>query len=66
VAKLPENGSNHACSLSNRKVQLTLSHSILRQLGIFHQPQSESGRISILVTHPATIARALARKLLRG
>jgi len=37
---------------------------VLRQLGIFHEPQTVSGRISILATHPATIARALARKLL--
>jgi hypothetical protein len=37
----------------------------LPQLGVFHEPQSVLGRISTLVTHPATIARALARKLLR-
>ena len=38
---------------------------VLRQLGIFHEPQTIVGQISILATHPATIARALARKLLR-
>lgn len=38
---------------------------VLRQLGVFHEPQSVLGQISILTTHPATIARALARKLLR-
>jgi steroid delta-isomerase-like uncharacterized protein len=38
---------------------------VLRQLGVFHEPQSVLGQISILVTHPATIARAFARKLLR-
>jgi steroid delta-isomerase-like uncharacterized protein len=38
---------------------------VLRQLGVFHEPQTVSGQISILVTHPATIARAFARKLLR-
>jgi steroid delta-isomerase-like uncharacterized protein len=38
---------------------------VLRQLGVFHEPQSALGQISILATHPATIARALARKLLR-
>jgi steroid delta-isomerase-like uncharacterized protein len=38
---------------------------VLRQLGIFHEPQSILGQISILATHPATIARALARKVLR-
>ena len=36
---------------------------VLRQLGVFHEPQSVLGQISILATHPATIARALARKL---
>jgi steroid delta-isomerase-like uncharacterized protein len=38
---------------------------VLRQLGIFHEPRSLLGQISIFATHPATIARALARKLLR-
>ena len=37
---------------------------VLRQLGIFHKPQSTLGQISILATHPTTIARALVRKLL--
>jgi steroid delta-isomerase-like uncharacterized protein len=39
---------------------------VLRQLGIFHEPQSALGLISVLVMHPITIARALARKLLHG
>ena len=38
---------------------------VLRQLGVFREPQSALGQISILATHPATIARAFARKLLR-
>lgn len=38
---------------------------VLRQLGVFHEPQSALGQISILATHPVTIARALARMLLR-
>jgi steroid delta-isomerase-like uncharacterized protein len=38
---------------------------VLRQLGVFHEPQSALGRITILATHPATIARVVARKLLR-
>jgi steroid delta-isomerase-like uncharacterized protein len=38
---------------------------VLRQLGVFHEPQSIAGQISILLTHPTTIARALVRKLLR-
>jgi steroid delta-isomerase-like uncharacterized protein len=36
---------------------------VLRQVGVFHEPQSVLGRIAILATHPATIARALARKI---
>jgi steroid delta-isomerase-like uncharacterized protein len=39
--------------------------SVLRQLGVFHEPQSALGRLGILVTHPVTIARALVRKLRR-
>jgi steroid delta-isomerase-like uncharacterized protein len=35
----------------------------LRQLGVFHEPQSVLGQICTLATHPVTIARALARKL---
>ena len=38
---------------------------VLRQLGVFHEPQSALGQICILATHPVTIARALSRKLLR-
>jgi hypothetical protein len=37
---------------------------VLRQLGVFHEPPSVLGQIGILVTHPITIARALARKVL--
>jgi len=37
---------------------------VLRQLGIFHEPQTVLGQISILATHPVTVARALARMLL--
>jgi steroid delta-isomerase-like uncharacterized protein len=36
----------------------------LRQLGVFREPQTVLGRISTLATHPLTIARAFARKLL--
>jgi steroid delta-isomerase-like uncharacterized protein len=38
---------------------------VLRQLGVFREPQTALGQISMLATHPATIARAFARKLLR-
>ena len=37
---------------------------VLRQLGIFHEPQTVLGQLCTAVTHPVTIARALARKLL--
>jgi steroid delta-isomerase-like uncharacterized protein len=39
---------------------------VLRQLGVFHEPQTLAGRITILATHPTTVARAFARKLLRS
>jgi len=38
---------------------------VLRQLGVFHEPASGVGRICTLVTHPLTIVGACARKLLR-
>ena len=38
---------------------------VLSQVGVFHDPQSVLGQICTLLTHPITIARALARKLLR-
>jgi steroid delta-isomerase-like uncharacterized protein len=37
---------------------------VLRQLGVFYEPQSTLGRIVTLATHPVTIAQAVARKLL--
>ena len=37
---------------------------VLRQLGVFHEPPTVLGQVCILATHPVTIARALARKLL--
>ena len=40
--------------------------SVLRQLGVFHEPQSLLGQICIMATHPVTIARAFLRKLLRN
>jgi steroid delta-isomerase-like uncharacterized protein len=38
---------------------------VLRQLGVFHEPQSVLGQICTLATHPITVARALARTLRR-
>jgi steroid delta-isomerase-like uncharacterized protein len=37
---------------------------VLHQVGVFHDPQSAIGKLSTLMTHPVTIARAVARKLL--
>jgi steroid delta-isomerase-like uncharacterized protein len=36
---------------------------VLRQLGVFHEPQSILGQLCTVATHPITIARAMARKL---
>jgi steroid delta-isomerase-like uncharacterized protein len=36
---------------------------VLRQLGVFHEPQSVLGHVCTLLTHPITIARALGRRL---
>lgn len=38
---------------------------VLRQLGVFHEPVSGVGRICTLATHPVTIVSAYARKLFR-
>jgi steroid delta-isomerase-like uncharacterized protein len=38
---------------------------VLHQVGVFHDPQTLLGQISTLATHPLTIARASARKMLR-
>jgi steroid delta-isomerase-like uncharacterized protein len=38
---------------------------VLRQLGVFHEPQSVLGQLCTMATHPVTIVRALARKLSR-
>jgi steroid delta-isomerase-like uncharacterized protein len=35
---------------------------ILRQLGLAHDPQSLAGRLSLLVSHPLTAGRALLRR----
>ena len=36
---------------------------VLRQLGVFHEPQTFLGQLCTFATHPVTIARAFARKL---
>lgn len=39
---------------------------VLRQLGVFREPQTVLGRIGILVAHPVTMAYVLFRGLLTG
>jgi steroid delta-isomerase-like uncharacterized protein len=39
---------------------------VLRQLGVFHEPQSFVGRIATFATHPVTIVRALVRMFMHG
>lgn len=36
---------------------------VLRQLGVFREPRSLLGQLTILATHPVTIARAVVRKI---
>jgi steroid delta-isomerase-like uncharacterized protein len=38
---------------------------VLRQLGVFHEPVSVLGQLCTLATHPMTIARAYLRNLFR-
>jgi hypothetical protein len=37
---------------------------VLRQLGVFHEPEQVLGRINVVLMHPLTIARIVGRKLL--
>jgi len=39
---------------------------MLRQLGVAHDPNSTLGKISTVLNHPFSIARALLRKILRS
>ena len=36
---------------------------VLRQLGMFHEPDSATGRISAVLTHPLTMAKIVGRKI---
>lgn len=38
---------------------------VLRQLGVFYEPQTPLGKLSIVATHPVTMVRAALRKLRR-
>ena len=39
--------------------------SIMRQLGLAHESTSLAGRVTMLVSHPLTVGRALARRAVR-
>jgi steroid delta-isomerase-like uncharacterized protein len=39
---------------------------VLRQLGVFHEPQTALGGITIMLTHPLTILQALGKRLRRN
>ena len=41
------------------------SNTILRQLGVAHDPVSVTGRVATVVNHPVTIGRAVTRQILR-
>jgi steroid delta-isomerase-like uncharacterized protein len=36
---------------------------VLRQLGVFHEPRSLLGQLTIAATHPVTLAKAVVRKI---
>ena len=38
---------------------------VLRQIGMFHEPESWTGRVVLPLTHPATMARAVGRSIFR-
>ena len=38
---------------------------VLRQLGVFHEPEGALGRIATMLMHPLTIMRIVGRKILR-
>jgi steroid delta-isomerase-like uncharacterized protein len=39
---------------------------LLRQLGVFHEPDSAMGRITTVLTHPLTMAQIVRRKIWRA
>ena len=40
-------------------------NTVLRQLGIAHDPSSVTGRAATMLNHPVTVGRAVARQILR-
>jgi steroid delta-isomerase-like uncharacterized protein len=47
-------------SLAGEKIYYDRA-TVLRQLGVFHEPETALGRITMLLMHPVTIARAFLR-----
>jgi steroid delta-isomerase-like uncharacterized protein len=41
------------------------SNTVLRQLGIAHDPLSLTGRVATIANHPLTVGRALVRRVIR-
>ena len=72
---LPPTGRSFRCRMSAHFVfdadQLLCERvyfdqlSIMRQLGLAHATTSLAGRVTMLVSHPLTVGRAVARRLLR-
>ena len=46
-------------------VPLTDRGTIMRQLGVAHDPDTLGGRLATVANHPLTIGRALARQVTR-
>jgi steroid delta-isomerase-like uncharacterized protein len=38
---------------------------VLRQLGVFHEPERAAGRLTIALTHPLTMASIIGRQIMR-
>jgi steroid delta-isomerase-like uncharacterized protein len=55
---------DHGNRLAGEKIYYDRA-TVLRQLGVFHEPESLLGRITAVVAHPLTMARIVVRKGLR-
>jgi hypothetical protein len=49
--------------LAGERAYYDRATTLLRQLGIFHEPETVLGRIATIAVHPYTMARVLARRL---
>jgi steroid delta-isomerase-like uncharacterized protein len=56
---------NEDNSLAGEKIYYDRA-TVLRQLGVFHEPETALGRVTMLLTHPITIARAFLRGFVRA